>query len=262
MGHEYASMQRMLNQLNKPFPNVGKYMDINAIGLMLLVPLFLQVERLAEVSPSGYAPVLLVLGTLAFGFFVVVLEAIIGILIFSGIGWMMNVPGFFAIGVVQGIDQSEQRYRDIHIGFYKRLQLNVLFTGLVLIVYSIFGIWSFVSSMMISHPIVFGIIFALVLPITSAHLLVHFISERKQQKWETISDTQIHTDVELKRQRLPQLASAPSVDEMEEILRNAKIGDIVSQTDAEIINKAVSKGTIKNVLWMIIFFTCILLLFV
>jgi len=265
MSHDYASMQRLLNQLNKPAPNVGRLVEMNAICMMILVPTLLQVERIAYSSPSGYSSVPLVFGAFGLLFVVAVVEMVIAIVVFSGIGWMMNVPGFFAIGVIRGMEGAEDRYRRVHVGFYRRAQGRILLSGPVLAVSLILGgymLSKWISTGMILYSITNTMLALLIIPSLSANILIGFIARMKQRKWDTISDIQIQNDVEIKRQRLPKLSSVPSVDEMEEILRNAKIGDIVSQTDAEIINKAVSKGSIKNVIWMIIFFTCVLLLFV
>lgn len=265
MSPEYVSLQRMLNQLDKSTPNVGRLVEMNAICMMILIPTLLQVERIAYSSPTGYSSVPLVFCAFALLFVVAVLEMVIAIVIFSGIGWMMNVPGFFAISVIRGLEGSEDRYRRVHVGFYRRTQGRILLSGPVLAVGLVLGgymLFEWLSTGMVLYSITTTMLVLLIIPSLSANILIGFIARMKQRKWDTISDTQIQNEVELKRQRLPKLSSVPSVDEMEEILRNAKIGDIVSQTDAEIINKVVRKGFIKNAIWMIIFFFCILLLFV
>ena len=88
-------------------------MNINAVGMMLLMPVVFQIERFAASGPDGYAPVLLVFGFLALSFLVIIVEAIIAVAVFSGIGWMMNVSGFFAIGVIRGMEGTEDRYRAV-----------------------------------------------------------------------------------------------------------------------------------------------------
>ena len=76
------------------------------------------------------------------------------------------------------------------------------------------------------------------------------------------SDIQIRNDAELKRQRFPMMSSVPSVDEMEEILREAKLGDAMQQSDASLINGVVKREYLKNLIWMTIIFICLMLLFV
>ncbi|TFG32593.1 hypothetical protein EU528_03110, partial [Candidatus Thorarchaeota archaeon] len=246
MGHEYASMQRMLNQLNKPPPNVGRLVEMNAICMMILIPALLQVERIAYSSPDGYTSVPLAVGAFALLFLVAVLEMVIAIVVFSGIGWMMNVPGFFAIGVIKELEGSEDCYRSVHVGFYRRTQGRILFSGPVLTVGLVLGgymLFERLSTGVVLYSITATMLALLIIPSLSANILIGFIARMKQRKWETISDTQIYNDVELKRQKFPQLSSVPSVDEMEEILRNAKIGDAVAQSDAKIIDQVIGQST-------------------
>jgi hypothetical protein len=257
----YPSMQRMLNQLNQPFHNVGRWMDINAIGMMLLVPVFLQTERLAALNPSGYAPLPLVLAFAALLLLVIIVEAFIAVAIFSGIGWIMNVPGFFAIGVIRGMQGAEQRYRDVHTRFYRRLHGRILFSGLVLVANSIILFllligWLLTSTS--SYAIISVILF--VLSVTSAHLLIGLVATNKQEKWKQIPDVQIRNDAERLHRRLPGLASIPSVDEMEEILRKAEHGDENAQSNAHLLNRVAGREYFKNIIWMLFMFLCIVLI--
>jgi hypothetical protein len=264
MDREYASMQRMLKQLNKPPPNVGRLVEMNAICMMILIPTLLQVERIAYSSSDGYTSVPLALGGFGLIFVVAIIEMIIAIVIFSGIGWMMNVPGFFAIGVIRGLEGAEDRYRRVHIGFYRRLQGRILLSGPVLAVGLVLGgymLFEWISTGIVLYPITTTMLTLLIIPSLTANILIGFIARMKQRKWITISDTQIHNDVELKRQTLPKLASVPSVDEMEEILQNAKIGDAVAHSDAKIIDQVIGQSTPKMLVWMIIVFICVFVLF-
>ena len=256
----YPSMQRMLKQLNKPVPNVGQYMSFNALCMILLLPVLFQIEKIAVADPSGYAPAPLIFGALALVIIVVIVEGIIAVVIFTGIGWMTSVPGFFAIGVIRGIEGAEQRYRDVHIGFYRRMQSNVLFLGLVLISYSCVGGSGVIG--WISYSTFIGIMIAFVISVLSVHILISFVAKNKMQKWMQQSDIQIRNDAELKRQRFPMMSSVPSVDEMEEILREAKLGDAMQQSDASLINGVVKREYLKNLIWMTIIFICLMLLFV
>jgi hypothetical protein len=120
-------------------------MNINAVGMMLLIPVILQTERSVALDPDGYAPVSLIVCLLALFFLVIILDAFIAVAVFSGIGWMMNVPGFFAVGVLRGMEGAERRYRDVLTGFYRRLQGRALFSGPVLVICSCFGIWIFLE---------------------------------------------------------------------------------------------------------------------
>jgi hypothetical protein len=260
----YPTMQRMLRQLNRPYPNVGKFIDLNAVLMMFLIPTLLQMEKMASLDPSGYAPVLLVFGGFALLFIVAVVEMIIAVLIFSGIGWMMNVPGFFAIGVVQRIEGAEQRYRDKHIGFYRRFQGKMLLTGTVLIVGACLGAWmifDWVETGAVSFPITQNIIMLLIIPVALAHLFIGLLSRSKQRKWVLMSDTQIRMEAELKRQRFPALASAPSIEEMESILRNAELGRSDAHTQAGLLDKIAHRELLGRLAWCGVIFFCILVLF-
>jgi hypothetical protein len=92
--------------------------------------------------------------------------------------------------------------------------------------------------------------------------MVSFVAKRKEQKWIEVSDTQIRNDAELKRQKYPMMSSVPSVDEMEDILREAKLGDPIQQSDASLINGVVKREYLKNLIWMTIVVICLMLLFV
>jgi hypothetical protein len=253
-------MQRMLRQLNKPVPNAGQYMSLNALCMILLLPLLYQTEKIAASDPSGYAPAPLIFSAMALVIIVVIVEGIIAVVIFSGISWMMNVPGFFAIGVIRGIEGAEERYRNVHIRFYGRLQSNVIFSGIVLIAYSCVGLLGLIS--WISFSMFIGIVIVFVTIVLSAHIMVSFVAKRKEQKWIEVSDTQIRNDAELKRQKYPMMSSVPSVDEMEDILREAKLGDPIQQSDASLINGVVKREYLKNLIWMTIVVICLMLLFV
>ncbi|MFX1559472.1 MAG: hypothetical protein ACFFBL_02680 [Promethearchaeota archaeon] len=257
---KYPSMQRMLKQLNKPIPNVGQYISFNTLCMILLLPLLYQTEKIAASDPSGFAPVPLLFGALALVIIVVIVEGIIAAVIFSGMSWMMNVPGFFAIGVIRGIEGAEERYRNAHIGFYGRLQSNVIFSGVVLLAYSCIGLLGLIS--WISYSTFIGIVIAFAIIVLSAHIVISFVAKRKEHKWREISDTQIRNDAELKRQRFPEMSSLPSVDEMEEILQGAKLGDATQQSDASLIDGIVKQGYLKNLIWMLIVVICLMLLFV
>jgi hypothetical protein len=191
---------------------------------------------------------------------VVIVEGIIAVVIFSGISWMTNVPGFFAIGVIRGIEGAEERYRNVHIAFYGRLQSNVIFSGVVLVAYSCVGLLWLIS--WISYSTFIGIVIAFVIIVLSAHIMVSFVAKRKEQKWKEVSDTQIRNDAEIKRQKYPMMSSVPSVDEMEEILREAKLGDPVQQSDASLIDGVVKREYLKNLIWMTIVVICLMLLFI
>jgi hypothetical protein len=253
-------MQRMLRQLNKSVPNAGQYMSLNALCMILLLPLLYQTEKIAASDPSGYAPAPLIFSAMALVIIVVIVEGIIAVVIFSGISWMMNVPGFFAIGVIRGIEGAEERYRNVHIRFYGRLQSNVIFSGIVLIAYSCVGLLGLIS--WISFSMFIGIVIVFVTIVLSAHIMVSFVAKRKEQKWIEVSDTQIRNDAELKRQKYPMMSSVPSVDEMEDILREAKLGDPIQQSDASLINGVVKREYLKNLIWMTIVVICLMLLFV
>jgi hypothetical protein len=58
------------------------------------------------------------------------------------------------------------------------------------------------------------------------------------------------------------MSSVPSVDEMEDILREAKLGDPIQQSDASLINGVVKREYLKNLIWMTIVVICLMLLFV
>ena len=77
-----------------------------------------------------------------------------------------------------------------------------------------------------------------------------------------VSDTQIRNDAELKRQKYPMMSSIPSIDEMEEIIQGAKLGDPMQQSDASLIDRVVKREYLKNLIWMIIVVACLMLLFV
>ncbi|MHA2351801.1 MAG: hypothetical protein ACXAC0_01480 [Candidatus Thorarchaeota archaeon] len=257
---KYPSMQRMLKQLNKPVPNAGQYMSFNALCMILLLPLLYQTEKIAASDPSGYAPAPLIFSALALVIVVAIVEGIIAVVIFSGMSWMMNVPGFFAIGVIRGIEGAEVRYRNVHIRFYGRLQSNVIFSGVVLSEYSCVGLLGLIS--WISYSTFIGIVIAFVIIVLSAHILISFFAKKKRHKWMEVSDTQIRNDAELKRQKYPMMSSVPSVDEMEEILREAKLGDTMQQSDARLIDGVVKREYLKNLIWMTIVFISLMLLFV
>ncbi len=257
---KYPSMQRMLKQLNKPIANVGQYMSINAICMMLLLPLLFQIEKIASLNPSGYAPAPLIFGVVVLVIIVVIVEGIIAVVIFSGIGWMMNVPGFFAIGVIRGIEGAEEKYRNVHIGFYSRMQTNVLFSCLVLIAYACIGFMGLIA--LISFSTFIGIMIAFAIVALFAHILISFIAKQKRNKWEALSDTQIQNDAERKRQRFPMMSSVPSVDEMEEILREAKLGDALQQSHASLIDGVVKQEYLRNLIWMIVVVICLMLFFI
>lgn len=264
MSREYPSLQRMLNQLNRPFANVKRWMNINALCMMLLVVGFLEIPMVAASAPDGYAPILLVFSFIALFFLVIIAEAYIAIAVFYGIGWMMNVPLFFAIGVVRGVENAERRYRDVVSRFYQRFRGRILFSSLVLVANLCFLLLIYIDWIQAGETLFpdIGFISLCVCVFTSAHILISFVAKKKQEEWDRKSDVEVHLDIELKRQRIPQLGTIPSVDEMEEILQNAKLGDVDAQRDAEDYNRIAHSGQIKNLVWMIIFFVCITLLFV
>ena len=263
MDRQYFEIQRMIKRIRNPPALVAKYMNINAMALLLFIALAAQVENSARASPDGYASVPFVLLLFVFFFVSLILEVFIGAQIIVAFWWRKSCPDILAIGILKRHLRSEAKYRNTLIAFYRGQEASRSLTGGTLLVVLITGLWSLANAafsggvgLQPTGVLAPGVCFIMV-----AHYSISLVAMRKRKKWEGITDAEIHLLVEEKLGKYPEAQEAPTLEEMELLLERAEFDDSDAEQTADCV-EAFLKSYRRRwaILWMIVFACAILLL--
>jgi len=233
MSHSaHPALHGMVKALRKPFPNVARWMDVTAfVLLMFAVSAFQMVEFAAE-HPQDTLPDWLLLVFILLLFLWGSLEIAISTGLFSGILWMRNVPNYFAIGVVKQHEKAIGVYRNIHSGFYRRLEAKKLYSAGTALAGIVWGFWILLDALTSGVPVdgLKAEVIRLLISVPVAHLLVSMYASNRRSKWERMSDEVVQKHAEEKLSTVQQvvgipIAEFPSLDEIEETLERAELGD-------------------------------------
>ena len=263
MDRQYFEIQRMIRRIRNPPALVAKYMNINAMALLLFIAFAAQVEMSARASPDGYASVPLVLLLLVFFFVSLILEVFIGAQIIVAFWWRRSCPDILAIGVLKRHPQSEAKYRNTLIAFYRGQEANRLLSGGTLLIVLITGLWALVNAALsggvgiqLTAVLAPGVCFIMV-----AHCSISLVAMRKRKKWEGITDVEIHLLVEEKLGKYPEAQEAPTLEEMELLLEQTEFGDSKAEQKADCVESFLKSYRRRwAILWIIIIACTILLL--
>ena len=261
------ALSRFIKKLNKFPPSPTRYMNINSLAMMFIVPIFVQMQRMTLADPNGYAPVPLVIAGLLLMVLVLMLEIFVVTVFFLGISWLVSVPNHLAVGVVRGIAGAENRYKLAHVTFYTRLKGNLLLAGAPLAIGTGAGIMvglDFLVSGYVTYAAT-AVMLLFVIPYSTLHLLVILISKKKAREWETRSYRDVQDIAEEKRSRLPLMAEMPSLDEMEASLLESNLGDYSEQEKASLLDEAAKRterSPLVSIIIGVIVAVCFIMLFI
>lgn len=261
------ALSRFIKKLNTFPPRPTRFMNINNLVMMFVVPTFVQMQRMAMVDPNGYAPVPLVFGGLLLAIFVLMLELFVGAAIFLAISWYVSVPNYLAVGVIRGIAGAENRYKLAHVTFYSRVKGNLLLAGASLAIGAGAGLMV-VLDFLVSGNVTYtatAVVLLFVIPYSTLHLLVILISRKKAREWAVRPTRDIQDIAEEKRSRLPLMAEMHSLDEMEAILLESNLGDYSEQEKASLLDEAAKRterSPLMSIIIGIIIAVCFIMLFI
>ncbi len=261
------ALSRFIRKLNKFPPSPTRYMNINSLAMMLIVPIFVQMQRMTLADPNGLAPVPLVIVGLLLMILALMLEIFVVIAFFLGISWLVSVPNYLAVGVVHGIAGAENRYKLAHVTFYTRLKGNLLLAGASLAIGTGAGIMvgiDFLISGYVTYTFA-AVALLFVIPYSAINLLVMLLSGKKAREWTVRPIGDIQDIAKEKRSRLPLMAEMPSLDEMEASLLESNLGDYSEQEKASLLDEAAKRterSPLVSIIIGVIVAVCFIMLFV
>ncbi|MFW9932864.1 MAG: hypothetical protein ACFFDR_09410, partial [Candidatus Thorarchaeota archaeon] len=142
--------------------------------------------------------------------------------------WRLSMPDYLGIGVLQGLEGSEDIYRNTIVRFYKNQEINRTITLSTLIVAGVALVWALYDSVVMTNPIHdLSIACAMItIVVMSGHLILSYTCSRKLEKWSSISDDIVRDLVQNRFKNYPNIEEEiPSVDELEELLESARLSD-------------------------------------
>jgi len=228
----YPRLKKMISQIRNPPSNVSKYGNINAFLFLFFVVFAAQIEKIALIDPEGPLLLYTIYGMIIFLYLSMIMEAFVAAFIFAAIRWRLTTPDFFAIAILKDAEGSESVYRNIIIRFYRNQEINRILTSATLIVALVASILSIYNSMMqgfISYELTVGssLITSIVMVV---HLAVSTFSSKKREKWEQLSDDEVHEIVDQRFQNKAEIRdeiieSVPSMEELEDMLEQARLSN-------------------------------------
>ena len=261
------ALSRFIRKLNKFPPSPTRYMNINSLAMMFIVPIFVQMQRMTLADPNGYAPVPLVIAGLPLMVLALMLEIFVVTAFFLGISWLVSVPNYLAVGVVRGIAGAENRYKLAHVTFYTRLKGNLLLAGASLAIGTGAGIMvglDLLISGYVTYTFV-AVVLLFVIPYSALNLLVMLLSKKKVREWTVRPTRDIQDIAEEKRSRLPLMAEMHSLDEMEATLLESNLGDYSQQEKASLLDEAAKRterSPLMSIIIGVIVAVCFIMLFI
>ncbi|MFW9920350.1 MAG: hypothetical protein ACFFED_12175, partial [Candidatus Thorarchaeota archaeon] len=142
------------------------------------------------VSPDGYASLPSIVGLILFLFLSMLFELLTAMSIVVAARWRLSMPDYLGIGVLQGLEGSEDIYRNTIVRFYKNQEINRTITLSTLIVAGVALVWALYDSVVMTNPIHdLSIACAMItIVVMSGHLILSYTCSRKLEKWSSISD--------------------------------------------------------------------------
>lgn len=261
------ALSKFIKKLNKFPPSPTRYMNINNLVMMVLVPIFVQIQRMTLANPNEYSPAPLVICGLLLMVFALMLEIFVVTVFFLGIRWLVSIPNYLAVGVIRGIEGAENRYKLAHVNFYTRLKGNLLLAGACFTIAAGAGIvigLDFLVSGYVTYTFA-AVVLLFAIPYSALHLLVIMISRKKTREWTIRPYRDIQDIAEEKRNRIPLMAEIPSLDEMEASLLESNLGDYSEQEKASLLDEAAKRterSPLVSIIIGIVIAVCFIMLFI
>ncbi|MBD3406272.1 MAG: hypothetical protein GF411_09200 [Candidatus Lokiarchaeota archaeon] len=220
------NIRRMIQNIREP-PTSKSVMNLSSVLFLLLIISARQVEKMGLASSDGYAPITIILITIALLLLSFSVEILVAVRVLLASWWRLSAPDYLAVGVLKEKTQATEHYRNSLASFFGRHEANFVLTASTVIVAVWVGMFALIDGLnqgVFIHALS-GAVAIVALLAMIGHSIITVIAKRKRENWLQKSDEEIETEVRKRYESHPDITEVYSLDELENLLEQAGLRD-------------------------------------